>query len=177
MNTAYLGLGSNVDAERHIRAAVHALISAFGDAEISPIYRSRAVGFEGDDFLNLVARVCTPLKPMELRVFLRNLEDAHGRNRQAPKWSDRTLDIDILLFNDIVEPKGKLVLPRPEILRFAHVLRPLADIAPDLVHSGTGKTYRELWAEGDWSGVELEQVDPVFLRQHDEIPLSADSPD
>lgn len=164
MNTAYLGLGSNVDPEHHVRVAVHALIRAFGDAEISPIYRSHAVGFEGDDFLNLVVRVDTDLKPMELREFLRRLEDLHGRDRRAPKWSDRTLDIDILLFNDIMSEEGKLILPRPEILRFAHVLRPLADIAPDLVHSGTEKSYATLWAEGDWSGAGLETVDPGFLR-------------
>jgi len=164
-HTAYLGIGSNVDAERHVRIAVGALIRAFGDAEVSPIYRSRAVGFEGADFLNLVVRVRTELKPMELRAFLRDLEDAHGRDRQAPKWSDRTLDIDILLYDGVVSEDARLPLPRPEILRFAHVLRPLADIAPDLVHEGTGKTYATLWSEGDWAGAGLEAVDPAFLER------------
>ena len=101
MNTAYLGLGSNVDAKRHIKIAVHALIQTFGDAEISPIYRSKAVGFEGEDFLNLVARIQTEFKPAELREYLRGLEASQGRNHDVPKWSDRTLDIDILLFDDV----------------------------------------------------------------------------
>ena len=164
MSTAYLGLGSNVDAEHHIRIAVRALIHAFGDAEISPIYRSTAVGFEGGDFINLVVRVQTAFKPMELRYFLRTLEDRYGRNRTAPKWSDRTLDIDILLFDDLVIKTDKLDLPRAEILRFAHVLKPLADIAPDLEHPVNGKSFSELWAQGEWEGVNLLRLDPAFIQ-------------
>ena len=167
MGTAYLGLGSNVDAEHHIRIAVHALINAFGDAEVSPIYRSRAVGFDGGDFINLVVRVQTAFKPMELRYFLRSLEDRYGRNREAPKWSDRTLDIDILLFDDLVIKTGKLILPRTEILKFAHVLKPLADIAPDLEHPGDGRAYAELWAQGKWDGIQLELLDPSFIKNRD----------
>jgi len=163
MSMAYLGLGSNVDAERHIAIAVRALINAFGDAEISPIYRSKAVGFEGGDFINLTARVQTAFKPMELRYFLRKLEDRYGRNRDAPKWSDRTLDIDILLFDDLVINSEQLVLPRAEILRFAHVLKPLVDIAPDLRHPVKGQPFAELWAQGNWEEVELELLDPSFI--------------
>ena len=163
MSMAYLGLGSNVDAERHIAIGVRALINAFGDAEISPIYRSKAVGFEGGNFINLTARVQTAFKPMELRYFLRKLEDNYGRDREAPKWSDRTLDIDILLFDDLVINSEQLILPRTEILRFAHVLKPLADIAPDLKHPIKGQTFAELWAQGDWDGVELERLDSSFI--------------
>ncbi len=163
MKTAYLGLGSNVDAKRHIKIAVHALIHRFGDAGISPIYRSKSVGFEGDDFINLVARVQTELKPQELRHYLRTLEESHGRNRDAPKWSDRTLDIDILLYDDLVIDSGGLKLPRAEIVHFAHVLKPLADIAPDLRHPVEGLTYNELWAKGDWAGAGLILLDPGFL--------------
>ena len=163
MGIAYLGLGSNVDAERHIRVAVRELIKAFSETEVSPIYRSQAVGFDGDDFINLVVRVKTALKPMELRQCLRKLEDANGRRRNTSKWSDRTLDIDILLYDDLVESNEKLVLPRAEILRFAHVLKPLADIAPELVHPVKGKPYGELWAESDWSDVTLVRLDSGFL--------------
>lgn len=163
MSTAYLGLGSNVNAEHHIAMAVRTLINSFGDAEISPIYRSHSVGFEGGDFINLAVRVRTILKPMELRYFLRNLEDRYGRNRAAPKWSDRTLDIDILLFDDMVINTDELVLPRADILKFAHVLKPLADIAPDLKHPVKGLTFSELWSRGDWTGVDLVLLDPSFI--------------
>lgn len=133
-HTAYLGLGSNVDAGRHIRIAIEVLRGRFGDIGISPVYRSVAVGFDGDDFLNLAVRIETDLDPRELREFLRDLEAEHGRDRSAPKWSDRTLDIDILLYDDLVRYDDELEIPRKEILKFAHVLKPLADIAPEVIH-------------------------------------------
>jgi len=163
MKTAYLGLGSNVDAKRHIKIAVHALIRRFGDAEISPIYRSKAVGFDGADFINLVVRIQTDLKPLELRQYIRNLEESHGRDREAPKWSDRTLDIDILLYGNLVIDSGGLKLPRGEITHFAHVLKPLADIAPNLIHPVEGSSYAELWAGGNWEDSGLELIDAEFL--------------
>jgi len=149
MSTAYLGLGSNVDAERHIRIAIQALEDEFGQVALSPVYRSEAVGFRGDDFLNLAARIETTMTPFELRSFLRQLEQAHGRDRNAPKWSDRTLDIDILLYDDLVVYDDELEIPRKEILKFAHVLRPLAELAPGLRHPVTGKTFATIWAEAD----------------------------
>jgi 2-amino-4-hydroxy-6-hydroxymethyldihydropteridine diphosphokinase len=165
MSIAFLGLGSNVDAERNVGLAIQALIQAFKDAEISPIYRSKAVGFEGDDFINLVVRVRTDYKPMELRAFLRRLEDRYGRDREAPKWSDRTLDIDILLFDNMVVSNRQLVLPRPEILRFAHVLKPLADIAPDLVHPLENRTFGQLWQEHEKPDHGLVRLDPGLFRR------------
>ena len=163
MNTAYLGMGSNVHPERHIKVAIKAIIHTFEDAEISPIYQSTAVGFQGDDFINLVARIRTDLKPTELRYFLRTLEESHGRDRDSPKWSDRTLDIDILLYGDLVINSEYLELPRPEILHFAHVLKPLADIAPDLVHPIELRSYSELWHRGDWGEANLTRIAPDFL--------------
>lgn len=163
MSLAYLGLGSNVDAENNLSLAVQALRSDFGQVLLSPVYRNAAVGFEGDAFLNLAARVETRLAPMELRRYLRHLEQAHGRNRSAPKWSDRTLDIDILLYDDLVVYDGKLEIPRKEILKFAHVLKPLADIAPGLIHPTEGISYAELWANGSWGEVTLEETDSGFL--------------
>lgn len=163
MSTAYLGLGSNVDAPLHIRAAVHALRENFSRVELSMAYRSRAVGFEGEDFINLVAGVETSLPAGELREYLRKLEDRHGRQRNVPKYSDRTLDIDILLYDDLVISTGQLELPRPEILRFAHVLRPLADLAPERVHPVNGQTFAALWAQAACRDVALEPLDPAFL--------------
>lgn len=159
----YFGLGSNIDAERNIRSGVRALRDALEDCRLSPVYRSRAVGFDGDDFINLVAVARTALDPGELRDFLRALEDRHGRRRDVPKFSDRSLDIDILLYGDRVSDAPDLPLPRPEILRFAHVLKPLADLAPHLPLPGDGRTLAELWAASGLDATDLELIDPAFL--------------
>lgn len=164
MSTAYLGLGSNVDAKQNISLAVKALRADFGEVLLSPVYRNAAVGFKGEAFLNLAARIETRLDPMDLRAYLRRLEQAHGRDRNTPKWSDRTLDIDILLFDDLVIYDSKLEIPRKEILKFAHVLKPLADIAPVLKHPMEKLSYAELWAQGGWEEVELEEIDSGFLN-------------
>lgn len=147
MSTVYLGIGSNVDASRNIRAVIEWLQEHFIDAAFSPVYQSLAVGFDGDDFLNLVARVQTHTEPLALKKMLKRYEDSHGRKRDAPKFSDRTVDIDILLYDDLVINLPGLVLPRPEITRFAHVLKPLADLAPDVLHPVNDKTIAELWLE------------------------------
>jgi 2-amino-4-hydroxy-6-hydroxymethyldihydropteridine diphosphokinase len=145
MSAVYLGFGSNVNTEENIRAGVSALRQVFGRLALSPLYRSTAVGFAGDDFINLAARIETDMQPLELKEFLNALEDRHGRRRDLPKFSDRNLDIDILMYDDLYLNCPALVLPRPEILEYAHVLRPLADLAPDLVHPVTLKPLRDHW--------------------------------
>jgi len=145
MSTAWLGLGSNVNAEAHIRAGIEALREAFDELRLSPVYTSTAVGFDGDDFINLVARIETDLKPIQLRQFLRKLEDRYGRKRNVPKFSDRSLDIDILLYDDLVLISSILQIPRPEILKFAHVLKPLFDLEPDLMHPTELRPMSEIW--------------------------------
>ena len=147
MSTVYLGIGSNIDARSNILSAIEALRETFERVEFSPIYRAPAVGFIGKDFLNLVARIDTELAPLELRDYLHALEDRHGRDRSQPKFSDRTLDIDILLYDDLYLLVPTLEIPRDEILTSAHVLRPLAELAPDLVHPVRRRTMAELWGE------------------------------
>ncbi len=153
MIDAYLGLGSNQNAKRNMASGIAELRDAFGQVRISPIYRSPAVGFSGEDFLNAAAVVQTDMSVGELKAWLTALEDRHGRDRSQPKFSDRSLDIDILLHGDKVGDFDGLVLPRDEILKYAHVLKPLADIAPKLKHPVTGQTFAEHWAgfEGDRS--------------------------
>ena len=126
MSIAWLGLGSNVNAENNIRAGIKELKNKFENVSLSPVYSSTAVGFDGDDFINLVARVETEMPPLELRGYLRDLEDRYGRKRNVPKFSDRVLDIDILLYDDLVLRSPVLDMPRGEIMKFAHVLKPLA---------------------------------------------------
>ena len=145
MSIAWLGLGSNVDSDSHIRAGIRELERDFGNVSLSPVYSSAAVGFDGDDFINLVARVETDMQPLELREYLRNLEDRFGRKREVAKFSDRTLDIDILLYDDLVVFSPLLEIPRAEIMKFAHVLKPLADLDPDLLHPLELRTMADIW--------------------------------
>jgi len=145
MSIAWLGLGSNVCAEKHIRAAIHALERDFGNVRLSPVYGSTAVGFDGDDFINLVARVETDMHPLQLRQYLRDLEDCYGRKRDVAKFSDRSLDIDILLYDDLVLLSPLLEIPRAEILKFPHVLKPLADLEPDLIHPSALRSMADIW--------------------------------
>ena len=159
MSVAYLGLGSNVDARANIASGVAALRTAFGAVDLSPIYRAPAVGFAGNDFINLVARIRTSLGPLELRTFLHDLEERHGRVRGLPKYSDRTLDIDILLYDDLYLVGPVLEVPRDEILTAAHVLRPLSDLAPDLLHPACRRTMAELWDDFPGKDAGLQVID------------------
>jgi 2-amino-4-hydroxy-6-hydroxymethyldihydropteridine diphosphokinase len=146
MHRAWLSLGSNLEPERHLRAALAELRARFGALVVSPAYRFAAVGFEGPDFINLAAGLDSDLGAIELDDWLHRLEDRHGRRRDVPRYSSRTLDVDIVLFDDLVmEGPGHLQLPRKELAE-AFVLKPLADIAPDLRHPVNGETLRSLLA-------------------------------
>jgi 2-amino-4-hydroxy-6-hydroxymethyldihydropteridine diphosphokinase len=143
----YLGLGSNADAERNLRLAVRELRRRFGDLELSPVYQSPPLGFEGDDFLNAVAGLDTDLPPREL---LRQLEEIHviaGRRRDAQKLVSRTLDIDLLLYDQLVVDEPGLRLPRSDVLEYSFVLRPLAELAPGTVHPVTRRSMAEHWRD------------------------------
>jgi 2-amino-4-hydroxy-6-hydroxymethyldihydropteridine diphosphokinase len=152
VSTAWLGLGSNVDAEANITAGIEELKHRFKNVRLSPLYKSESVGFDGDDFINLVASVESDMHPVDLREYLRDLEDRHGRKRDVPKFSDRSLDIDILLYDDLVVYSPLLEIPRAEILKFAHVLKPLADLDPDLIHPVELRPMKEIWENSGLDG-------------------------
>ncbi|HVU80883.1 MAG TPA: 2-amino-4-hydroxy-6-hydroxymethyldihydropteridine diphosphokinase [Rhodanobacteraceae bacterium] len=156
MARVYLSLGSNVDAERHLADALRALRERFGAIEVSPTYRSAAVGFEGAAFLNNAAAFDCDLDRDDLRVWLRALEDASGRDRNLPRYADRTLDLDVALWCD--GGACETDLSREEFER-AHVLAPLADLAPDLREPFTGTTLRERWQELAPTLPKLERLD------------------
>lgn len=145
MTLAYLSLGSNVDPAAHLYSALAALRERFGDLRASIAYRFPAVGFDGADFVNLAAVIETDLAPDALNTWLHALEDRHGRRRDVPRYSDRTLDIDIVLYGDrVLDGPGNLQIPRDE-LKHAFVLRPLAELAPDAIVPLDGRSLRELW--------------------------------
>jgi 2-amino-4-hydroxy-6-hydroxymethyldihydropteridine diphosphokinase len=146
MARVYLSLGSNVEPQQYLPAAIAALRERFGDIVVSPAYRSKSVGFEGADFVNLAVGLDTELSPQALNDWLHALEDRHGRRRDVPRYADRTLDIDIVLYDELViDGPGHLQIPRNE-LQHAFVLRPLADIAPQVRHPRSGLSMAELWA-------------------------------
>ncbi|MBX3691825.1 2-amino-4-hydroxy-6-hydroxymethyldihydropteridine diphosphokinase [Dokdonella sp.] len=145
MARAYLSLGSNIEPCTHLRAALDELRARFGHIVVSPAYLMPALGMTGADFVNLAARIDTDLAPGELNDWLHALEDRHGRRRDVPRWSSRTLDVDIVLYDDLVlTGPGHLEIPRGE-LRHAFVLKPLVDIAADVRHPVEGETLGALW--------------------------------
>lgn len=145
----YLSLGSNIDRERNIGAALDALAGEFGALTISSVYESEAVGFDGENFLNLVVGIDTERSVAQLSTLLKGIEADNGRRRDLPKFSARTLDLDILTYDDLTGTLDGVQLPRGEILRNAFVLLPLAEIAPDRAHPLDGRSYRELWQAYD----------------------------
>lgn len=149
MARVYLSLGSNIDRARNIQAGIEDLRARFGPLQLSRIYESEAVGFAGENFYNLVVGLDTDESVESIAQILRAIEDRHGRVRKGPRFSSRTLDIDLLLYGDLVLNTPGLVLPREEITRNAFVLCPLAEIAPDLAHPVLQRTYGELWAAFD----------------------------
>ncbi|MEX0871725.1 MAG: 2-amino-4-hydroxy-6-hydroxymethyldihydropteridine diphosphokinase [Aquisalimonadaceae bacterium] len=158
MVRVYVGIGSNIDPDRQVRLALGTLRAQFGPLVISPVYRSKALGFTGDDFYNLVVGLDTSMAPMELADTLRRIEADHGRVRTRDKAIARTLDLDVLTYGDQILHEGRLVLPRSDITRYAFVLRPLADIAPDERHPALGVRYSDLWAGFDATAHPLERI-------------------
>lgn len=145
MARVYISIGSNIEAEKNVRFAIDALKNHYGDITLSSVYESEAVGFDGDNFLNLVAALDTEDDVFTVAKTLREIEDRHGRDRSGPRFSARTVDLDLLLYDDLVIHQDKLDIPRQEIIKNAFVLWPLAEIAPQQVHPENQKTMTELW--------------------------------
>jgi 2-amino-4-hydroxy-6-hydroxymethyldihydropteridine diphosphokinase len=149
MATVFLGLGSNESAEDNLRLAITELRSRYGNLTLSAVYQSVAVGFDGADFLNLVVRLESEDSPLDICDEIEHIHNLAGRIRGSDKWESRPLDIDLLLYNDLVQDERPVRVPREDILQFSFVLRPLSEIAPDQVHPVTGKTYIEHWQSYD----------------------------
>ena len=140
MAKIYISIGSNIDAEKNIRLAIHALQDHYGKLILSSVYESEAVGFEGDNFLNLVVGLNTEEDVYAVAATLRKIEDENGRDRSGPRFSSRIVDLDLLLYDDLIIKEDNLEIPRDEITKNAFVLLPLDEIAPQLIHPVSGKT-------------------------------------
>ncbi len=143
LTQVYLGLGSNIERESHLRAGLDALASFLTDVRCSPVFESQPVGIKSGPFFNLVVSAYTDLPLMELDRRLKFIEADNGR--YAPDRKGLPLDIDVLLYGELVGNFDGLVLPRAEILKNAFVLWPLSLMAPERVHPEVGKTLAELW--------------------------------
>lgn len=170
IHTVYVSIGSNIDRERYIAVAVTYLRERFDGLVFSPVYESEAVGFAGEAFLNLVAKLETTLELSELVADFKALEAAYGRRPDTPKYASKTLDIDILTFDDWVGEFSGVQLPRPEITENAFVLQPLQDIAGDRLHPQLALSYGELWRRYDQSRQRLWRVDVPVLSDEPPCP-------
>lgn len=160
MPTVYLGVGSNTEPASNLRLAISELSSRFDLKAVSPVYRNKPVGFEGDDFLNAVVCVETTRSPAETEEELEAIHALAGRERGADRFVARTLDIDLLLYGqEIIESRR---VPREDILLYSFVLRPLADIAPDVLHPVTRRTISWHWQRYD-AGSHPLSPEPLIL--------------
>ena len=144
-STAYLSLGSNVSPEKNIQFALDQLSKIFGETVSSSTYKTKAIGFEGSDFLNLVVKIETDLDPERLIDRLHGIEEMTGRITGTKAFNDRTLDIDVLIYGDQINPD--LNIPRDEILMYGFVLEPLAELNPEGLHPIERVSFMELWTK------------------------------
>jgi 2-amino-4-hydroxy-6-hydroxymethyldihydropteridine diphosphokinase len=149
MPDAWVAAGSNVRPRENLRRALTTLGAEFPGLQASRAFSNAAVGFQGDDFVNLVMRFPADLPLPDLLERLKALEGECGRERGAPKWGPRTLDLDLLLYGDQIGRYPGAMLPHPDLTTRAWVLGPLAELAPGLVHPVLGETFGALWQRFD----------------------------
>ena len=159
MPRVYVGIGSNIDRENSIRGAVRELTAHYGPLTLSPVYESKAHGFEGENFYNLAAGFDSAESIEIIKETLSRIESQLGRVRRENSFSARTLDLDLLLYGEMVRHDDKVNLPHPDIRRYAFVLRPLADIAPELRHPETGLTCARMWQQFEMEKQETWKAD------------------
>ncbi len=158
MARIYISIGSNIEAEKHLRLAIAELRQHYAELQLSSVYESEAVGFDGDTFLNMVVGLETEDEVHQVVQTLRQIEDRHGRVRSGPRFSARTLDLDLLLYDELVLKEDGIELPRGEITENAFVLWPLAEIAPDVMHPSEQQSMAALWQGFDKDSQKLWPV-------------------
>lgn len=158
MPEVFVAAGSNVRPRTHLRAALAALAAVWPDLLVSRAWSNAAIGFAGEDFINLVAAFDTDEPPAQVQERLKAIEQASGRERGAKKWAPRTLDLDLLLYGDLAGQFAGATLPHADLTERAYVLGPLAELAPEMRHPVTGETFGALWKKFDRSAHPMREV-------------------
>ncbi|WP_136249211.1 2-amino-4-hydroxy-6-hydroxymethyldihydropteridine diphosphokinase [Halomonas borealis] len=165
-----VSIGSNIERDRHLTACLDALTESFANLRLSRVYESEPVGFEdGRNFYNLVAAFDSDWSVGELAAWCKRLEFANGRQPDSPKFSPRTLDVDLLTVDTLSGEYDGISLPRAEIRHHAFVLKPLAELLPDACHPQDGQRYAELWARFDAADQALWPA--AFMWRGRRLPL------
>jgi 2-amino-4-hydroxy-6-hydroxymethyldihydropteridine diphosphokinase len=154
----YVAMGSNVAPESNLARAVAQLEREVPGARFSRWFRNRAVGFEGEDFINLVAGFDTELPLPTVLGKLQAIEEACGREPGAARWAPRSMDLDVLLYGDLICDEPRVKLPRPDLGRRAYMLGPLAELAPEVLHPTSRLTIGEMWRRFDQAAHPLHPV-------------------
>lgn len=156
----YIGVGSNIDRERHTKVAIQELTRLDNELRVSPIYQCEPVGFDSGLFFNFVVELKTDLGLTQLSQALRQIEVKWGRNEDAKKFSDRAIDLDILLFGTTISTEAPLV-PRKDIYQYPFVIQPLYDLNPELIIPNDGRTVADIWQAMD----NLDSLTQVDLQR------------
>ena len=154
----FVSIGSNIEKEKNLRSGITQLRTYYGPLALSTVYESAAIGFNGDSFYNVVAAFDTGDPLTIVLANLLQIEYTHGRQRDMTRFSPRTLDLDLLLYGDLVKHDAGIHVPRPEIAEYAFVLCPLAEIAPAIHHPETGITFKEMWTRFNQTNQSLSPV-------------------
>lgn len=159
MARIYIGIGTNIDRESNLKSGVARLRKEFGKLDLSTVYETEAVGFDGDNFYNMVVGTETTLTPQQVYDLLHEIEYEYGREREQARYSSRKLDLDLLLYDDRVIKARQLELPRYDVDEYPFVLAPLAELDGQRRHPVHNKSFAELWQAFDKSNLRMWPVD------------------
>ena len=144
MARVFVSIGSNIDKEKNISSSVSALQELYEPLDISNVYETEAIGFKGDNFHNLVVGFETNDTPLEISQVLKQIEAEHDRTRGKEQFESRTLDLDLLLYGDLVMQMDGVNVPHPDIMRYNFVLKPLAELAAETQHPENEKSIEDI---------------------------------
>ncbi len=164
MTWVALSLGSNIEPVINFQSCLDALLLKFNDLSLSAVFESESIGFEGDNFLNMAVAFDTEMPLDVLIKAVKKIEDDCGRDRSQPRFSGRTLDIDVLLYGNKLGVCSGIELPRPEITENAFVLWPLSQLSEQRLHPSLKQSYKQLWENYD---KESQNLWPVDFEWHD----------